>query len=240
MHPSARVVIFLGPPGSGKGTQGALLSSALDVPAISTGDMLRQECDSRSKLGQAVRDVLASGQLVSDDLVNQVVHKRLRQPDCKRGCILDGYPRKVSQARYLDQTLAKLDMPGPVVFNFEIAPEAILSRLSRRLQCPQCRRIFSSNENTNGHEPVCDRDGAKLIHRADDNPATVRERLRVYEQNAAELVRYYSRGEYHRIDASRTPAEVSQKILRILNSGGFKKAPARQTQMAAEVRYFGM
>ncbi len=92
MHPSARVVIFLGPPGSGKGTQGALLSSALGVPAISTGDMLRSECDSGSQLGRAVREVLASGQLVSDDLVNQVVNKRLRQSDCKRGCILGRLP----------------------------------------------------------------------------------------------------------------------------------------------------
>jgi adenylate kinase len=240
MHPRATVVIFLGPPGSGKGTQSALLSSALEVPAISTGDMLRQECDSGSPLGQAVRDVLASGQLVSDELVNQVVNKRLRKPDCKRGCILDGYPRTISQARYLDQVLAKLEAPSPVVFDFTIEPEAILSRLSRRLQCPQCRRIFSSNASVNGHEPVCDRDGTKLMHRADDNPDTILERIRLYEQNAAELVRHYSRGDYHRINASRTPAEVSENLLQILNSGAFKKAPGRQGHMAAHAMNLGI
>lgn len=238
MAARARVVLFLGPPGSGKGTQGSLLSSALDLPAISTGDMLRHECDSGSKLGQAVRNVLASGQLVSDDLVNQVVNKRLRQPDCKRGCIFDGYPRTVSQARYLDRALVKLDMPSPVVFDFEIAPEAILSRLSRRLQCPECRRIFSLNAN--GQEPVCDRDGARLIHRADDNPTTILERLRLHQQNAAELVGYYSRREYHRIDASRPPEEISETIVGILNSGGSKKAPARQPHIAARARYVGI
>jgi adenylate kinase len=131
-------------------------------------------------------------------------------------------------------------MPGPIVFDFEITPEAVLSRLSRRLQCPQCRRIFSSNENAHGPELVCDRDGAKLMHRADDNPTTIVERLRLHQQNAAELSNYYSRGEYHRIDASRTPAEISENLLRILNSGTSKKAPARQTHVAAQAQYLGI
>lgn len=237
MRGHARVVIFLGPPGSGKGTQGALLSAALGIPAISTGDMLRSECDSGSELGKAVREVLASGRLVNDDLVNRVVSKRLRHADCKRGCILDGYPRTVSQARYLEAELAKLNLPGPVVFDFEIAAEAILSRLSRRLQCPRCRRIFSSNGSANGHEPVCDRDGATLMHRADDNPATILERLRLHEQNAAELVGHYSRAEYYRVDASLTPAEVSKELLRLLNAAVSKRMPPHQARIGTQPRY---
>jgi adenylate kinase len=216
MYSSGKVIIFLGPPGSGKGTQAARISSTLDVPAISTGEMLRRECHSGSQLGTLVQTVLASGQLVSDSLVNQVVASRLSQHDCSHGCILDGYPRTVSQARFLDTLLAGLKMPRPIVFDFDVQSEELVARLSRRRQCPECGRIFSLDGCEISAELFCDRDGARLVQRNDDNPASVRERLRLYTQNARELARYYGSKDYYRISATRNPAEISGELLSIL------------------------
>jgi len=109
-------IILIGPPGSGKGTQAGHLSPALGIPAISTGDMLRHECQSGSSLGRAVQAILASGRLVSDELMNEVIASRLKQVDCERGFILDGYPRTVAQARFLSRLLKNLNMPDPTIF----------------------------------------------------------------------------------------------------------------------------
>lgn len=127
-----KVIILLGPPGCGKGTQAARLSACLRVPAISTGEILRQECQSGSALGQAVEAILRSGQLVGDSLMNQVVASRLGQVDCVGGCILDGYPRTAAQARFLDRLLRRLRMPSPVVLEFFLPAEEIVKRLSIR------------------------------------------------------------------------------------------------------------
>lgn len=215
-HAQCQFVIFLGPPGSGKGTQAARLSSELRIPAISTGEMLRRECQSGSPLGRAVQSVLASGQLVSDDLMNQVVASRLRERDCRSGCILDGYPRTICQARFLDALLAGSQRRRPIVVEFEISCDEIVARLGRRRQCAECGCIFSIDPNTEPGELVCERDGSPLVQRSDDNPDTVRERLRLHERNAADLVRYYRDQDYHRICATRTPDDICDELLNIL------------------------
>jgi adenylate kinase len=219
----AKVIILVGPPGSGKGTQAALISPALGIPTISTGEMLRRECQSGSALGRSVQSILASGQLVSDDLMNQVISSRLREVDCHRGFILDGYPRTVSQARFLSRLLTALGMPHPVVFHFDISNENVVSRLTRRLQCAECGRIFSMNSHLmNGDSAdramLCDRDGSKLLHRADDSAPSIRKRLRLYEENVARLARYYRNRQCHRICANRGPQEISNELLTILRS----------------------
>src|ERR1700761_2196646 len=135
MPNQSTLIILLGPPGAGKGTQAARLSSALGVPAISTGEMLRQSVQSRSELGKLVESAMASGQLVSDELMNQVVADRVRRNDCQSGCILDGYPRTVAQARFLEGELNRLEMPEPIVFNLDLQIEKVIRRLSRRRQC---------------------------------------------------------------------------------------------------------
>lgn len=216
MRISAQVIIFLGPPGSGKGTQAARLSAELGIPAISTGDMLRRECQSGSSLGRSVKSVLDSGQLVSDDLINQVVASRLGQRDCEQGCILDGYPRTISQARFLDRLLKKLHLPKPVIFDFEIDCEQVVARLSRRRQCAACGRTFTVAANAQGQDAFCDQDGTKLVQRSDDDPATVRARLKLYQQNAGELVHYYAAQNYHRIGATGRPEDISAALLRAL------------------------
>lgn len=199
MYATGQIVVLLGPPGSGKGTQASRLSAALAIPSISTGEMLRRECLSGSPLGQAIKTVLDSGKLVSDELINQVVASRLAECDCEDGCILDGYPRTVSQARFLDDLLISRNMPAPIVFDFEIECEEILARLSRR-------------------------------QRADDTPATICERLRVYEQNAAELVRYYSGESLYRIQAARAPEAITEELLRILDESNSLRSSSQAAQ----------
>jgi len=196
MKMSAKVIVFLGPPGSGKGTQAARLSTALGIPTVSTGEMLRRECQSGSDLGNQVQNVLASGRLVSDDLINRTVANRLLQRDCELGCILDGYPRTVAQAQHLDSLLANLDLPAPVIFDFEVSCEEVVARLDHRRQC---------------------------VQRTDDHPATVRERLRLYEENAAEMIRYYQARRFHRIQASGLPDEIFDEIIGALAS--YRPAP---------------
>jgi adenylate kinase len=231
MHSRSQVIIFLGPPGSGKGTQAARLSAELAIPSISTGEMLRRECQSGSPLGLTVKAILASGQLVDDDLVNQVVASRLRTCDCNPGCILDGYPRTISQARFLDALLDSMNWRRPVVFDFQIPTEEIVSRLGRRRQCVQCGRSFSVDTEADPAELLCDRDAAPLVQRTDDNPETVRERLRQYERYAAELVGYYRSRNYHRISAARSPEEISDQLFQIIGT----KWPVPALSRAASV-----
>ena len=236
MHRRGRIVILLGPPGSGKGTQAARLSVGLGIPAISTGEILRRECESGSSLGKAVQSVLASGQLVSDDLINQVVARRLGREDCARGCILDGYPRTVPQARFVQQLLRNLKMPCPVVFDFEIQPQDVVGRLSRRRQCSECGRITTVEDGPTT-ELVCDRDGSKVVQRADDNPATVRERLKLYNQNAGELVAFYAKRDVYQICAARTPEQVSDEVLGILGQRAFAAAVGNRSRRLARPQY---
>jgi adenylate kinase len=232
-HAQCQFVIFLGPPGSGKGTQAARLSAELGIPAISTGEMLRRECRTGSRLGRAVHNILTTGQLVNDDVMNQVVASRLREQDCRSGCILDGYPRTLSQATFLDGLLAEMRKRRPVVFDFVISPEEIVARLGRRRQCAECGRIVSVAPDFDGAELVCERDGSLLVERADDNPDTVRERLRQYERNAADLVDYYRNQDYHRIAATRAPHEICDELLNTLAANWSTPVLSRAARAAA-------
>lgn len=216
MRNSATVIIFLGPPGAGKGTQAARLSAALGLPAVSTGEMLRQTAACGSVLGKTVQKLMAAGQLVRDDLINQVVERRLRQSDCDSGCVLDGYPRTACQARFLESLLRRLEMPAPVVFDFQLTAEYVIERLSHRRQCPQCGHI--SSIDLSAGPSYCDRDGTLLVQRVDDNPAAIRQRLNLYKATFADLVSYYRTRNYHEIDASRTPDEVAAELLAVLDT----------------------
>lgn len=216
---SGQIIIFLGPPGAGKGTQASRLSAEFGIPAISTGDMLRRECQSGSKLGRTIEQVLASGELVGDDLVNRVVAARLRHFDCRRGCILDGYPRTLSQAVFLNSLVARMNLPLPVIFDFDLDPHDVIARLARRRQCAVCGRAVSVDPNAPKGELFCDRDGAPLVQRNDDTPAVIHERLRQYRHNTGELVRFYSGANYHRLVATGTPDQVSETLFATCDSG---------------------
>ncbi len=208
MQDHAHVVILLGPPGAGKGTQSARLSAALEIPAISTGEILRSECQSGSDLGREVETVLARGELVDDQTMNKLVTRRLQESDCVRGCILDGYPRTVAQARYFDN----LNFAVPRIFDFIVSARDVISRLGGRKYCPACGQTFTASQ-------VCSRDGSPLIQREDDKPAVIRERLRVYRRNMDKLVRFYQSKNYHPIHATRAPDMVFQELLNLLDAG---------------------
>ena len=236
-HTRTHWVVLLGPPGCGKGTQAGRLSAELRIPAISTGELLRRECQSGSPLGRAVQSVLASGRLVSDDLINQVVASRLLEHDCRNGCILDGYPRTLSQARFLDGVLAGSQKCRPAVFDFQISSEEIVARLDRRRQCAQCGRIFSVDPDTHPAELVCESDGFPLVRRVDDNPETVRERLHQHARNTTELVRYYRDQDYHPIRATRSPVDICEELLNILAANWSTPVLSRAAAVRAEASF---
>jgi adenylate kinase len=215
------VIVLLGPPGAGKGTQAERLSSSLRIPAISTGDILRQECRSGSALGLEVQSLMETGQLVKDELVQEVVAHRLAQPDCAQGCILDGFPRTAAQARFLDRFLAGSALTAPVVFDLAITPQVLIDRLSSRRQCPMCARTYNTAP---GGSNRCSHDATELIVRNDDQPATIRRRLDIYADNTSEIVRFYQNRGYHRLDASQPVEKVTGRLMTLLGEIGSQRS----------------
>ncbi len=205
------VLLLFGPPGSGKGTQAARVTRALGIPAISTGNMLRAECDAETQLGREAAAVLKRGGLVGDSLVNRILAARLDQPDCRDGFLLDGYPRTVAQAQYLDRLLPSLGHPSPVVIHLDVPHSTLVKRLSSRRQCPGCGRTYGTGTH-------CLDDSAPLIQRADDREEVIQERLRTYAEQTDPVVGHFRGRSYYRIDASQSPDAVFASIEDILES----------------------
>lgn len=233
MYRHSKAIVFLGPPGAGKGTQASRLSAALEIPAISTGEILRRECQSRTELGRELDNVLRSGQLVSNRLMERVVESRLSKDDCKEGCILDGFPRTADQAIFLDRLLNRLRMPSPLIFDFEVSAAELIERLKRRRQCPTCGRIYTTDCSFGGEQMLCRNDRSLLVPRADDQPAAIRERLRTHERNAAELVRYYLTRDYHPIAAAQSPDQVTAQLFDVLGLSFLAPRVAETTSLCA-------
>jgi len=213
MDDPANIIILLGPPGSGKGTQSAVLQRELNIPAISTGDVLRAEIAAGTPLGEKVKDTIGAGRLANDDLVNEVVAAQLAQPAFARGVVLDGYPRTVNQARFLDGLLAKLGFPEPLVLHLEANDETIFARLAARRQCPCCNRIYNQILRPSKDGVHCDIDGAPLIIRDDDKPAVIRDRLKAYRELSEPLIDFYRPRNYISVDGN-LPPETVFKMLR--------------------------
>jgi len=173
-------VVLFGSPGSGKGTQSKFLVQWLGIPHISTGDMLREHVRTGTVIGKAIEARMKAGSLVPDQLVNGLVFDRLRQPDCQRGFILDGYPRTPEQAAELLRVLTDSDTTE-VVINLVVDYKVIIARMAGRRVCPKCGTLYNAISNWPAHEGVCDLDGATLAVREDDRPEVVRARLEEYE-----------------------------------------------------------
>jgi adenylate kinase len=208
-------VIFLGPPGAGKGTQAARLATHLGIPRISTGDMLRDAIARGTPLGQKAAPLIEKGQLVPDDLLVGMINERLAQADAAKGYLLDGFPRTVGQAEAFGKTGDGASEPSEfTVFRFDVPHGELLKRLSGRRWCPTCQATYHIHNNPPKREGVCDKDGAAIIQREDDKETAVERRLKDYDALTAPLVEYYrKRSRVHDIDGFRAPDEVFQSLL---------------------------
>jgi len=204
------LVVFLGPPGAGKGTQAGRLSAKYGLPQVSTGDMLREAVAAGSELGRRVQSIMDAGELVDDATMEAVVEERLRQPDAHGGAIMDGYPRTRVQAESFERLLAS-GRHGAVdlVLFLEVAEETLVQRLSHRRACSQCNANYHLEFKPPATGGTCDRCGGTLVQREDDREEVVRDRLAVYRTATQPLVSYYrTRGLLYEIDGAGSIDEV--------------------------------
>jgi adenylate kinase len=183
--------VLLGAPGSGKGTQGVVLSKKYNIPQISTGDLLRAAVAAGSELGKKAKSAMDAGALVSDDIVIGLIKERISQPDAKSGYILDGFPRNIPQAQALDGMLNELNQPLQCVVLLDVPFEELMQRLTGRRTCKDCGAIYNIHFSPTEVEGHCDRCNGELFQRADDNEDTIGNRLNVYQDQTAPLVEYY-------------------------------------------------
>jgi len=184
-------LIFLGPPGAGKGTQARELAGEWHVPQIATGEMLREAVAAGTPLGREAKRIMESGALVSDEVMIGLIAERLRQPDATNGFILDGFPRTIAQAEALDRLLKELGHKLDGVLYFKVGEPELVRRLTGRRLCRQCQTAFHLISAPPRRPGICDRCGGELYQREDDSEATVRNRLGVYERQTALLLDYY-------------------------------------------------
>src|ERR1700722_10680072 len=202
-------MVLFGSPGSGKGTQAKLLKECLQVPHISTGDMLRERVAQGTELCLRVAAKMQSGALVLDDVVNEMVANRLSEPDAANGFILDGYPRTIPQAQFLSEWLDRRGI-REVVIHLAVDYNSIIARLTGRRQCPLCGTLYNIGTRPPKVEGVCDLDGTKLVIRNDDREEVIRERLSAYERQTRPVLEYYRKAgrELLEVDASSHPPDV--------------------------------
>ncbi len=217
-------IVLLGAPGSGKGTQSKGLAGRYGIPQIATGDLLRDALASGSELGRRAKEAMDAGRLVSDEIVLAIIRERLRQDDAKAGFVLDGFPRNVAQARALDRLLQNLAQPLDAVLLLEIDPDALIQRLTGRLTCPTCGRVYNQYTKPPKIEGQCDADGTELTHRSDDNETTIENRLRVFESHTRPVIDFYEQqNKLVTVDAEGEIPEVTRRINQALKPFGSKQ-----------------
>ncbi len=206
-------IVLLGPPGIGKGTVAVKLSRKLRIPHIATGDMLRENVSEKTKLGIEAKSYMDRGLLVPDEVVIRMVEERLKKSDCKKGFILDGFPRTINQA---EEIVKKIKI-GKVV-NLQADDEVIIQRLSRRRVCGKCGSIYHLDYIKPKKEGICDKCPGELYQREDDKPAAIKERLRVYREKTEPLIGYYrGKGILADVDGSGTPEEEFELVLKAVS-----------------------
>ncbi|MBI4565273.1 MAG: adenylate kinase [Planctomycetes bacterium] len=206
-------LIFVGPPGSGKGTQAKRLAERRGVPHISTGDLLRDAVRRGTDVGKQAEEIMKAGKLVPDALVIRVMEDRFRSGDCEKGFILDGFPRTLGQAEALDRMLERVRMPIQVVVLFLVGDEAVLERITGRRSCPVCQTPYHTRFVPPRIPDRCDRDGAALVQRPDDSEEKVRVRLEKYREETEAVIPYYERrGLVRRIDGEVDPDRVFEAL----------------------------
>jgi len=216
---ATKALVLFGPPGSGKGTQAKMLTQSLRFPHISTGDMLREHIAAGDAIGIKVRDILKAGNLVSDDLVNEMVTERISRADCESGFILDGYPRTLRQAEMLRGLLESLSIE-PIVVHLRVDQNKLVSRLTNRRQCPQCGTLY----NVLLKPPIvpgrCDIEGARLVIREDDKEQVIRQRFDAYEKQTRPVLEFFrSGGSFYEIEASEAAPDVIFRAIELFLQG---------------------
>ena len=212
-----RAVIFLGPPGAGKGTQAKELAKKYGVPHLSTGDMLREHVSQGTPLGLEAKPIMARGDLVPDSLVLKMVRERIERPDCSHGFVFDGFPRTVAQAQYLGVLLRSHGYRTALVIYFAIDPALVLRRITGRRMCKVGGEIYNVFERPTKVPGRCDNDGGELEQRPDDREEIVGPRLQAYEKQTKPLVAYYRRlGRLHDVDAAKSVDEVTRQVMEIV------------------------
>jgi len=209
--------ILLGPPGAGKGTQAKMLTERYGVPQVSTGDILRAAVAAGTPLGKEAKAYMDRGALVPDEVVIGIVRDRLGEPDCRKGYLLDGFPRTVAQAEALSRMLKKLGAPLPRVASLEVGEEELVKRLSGRRTCPACGEPFHVESHPPRVEGICDKCGGRLIQREDDREETIRRRLQVYRKETEPLIGYYqNQGLLKTVNGLGEAGEVFARVSRAL------------------------
>ncbi|HVH87387.1 MAG TPA: adenylate kinase [Terriglobales bacterium] len=214
-------IILLGAPGAGKGTQARQIVERFGVPQISTGDLLRENVKLGTELGKQAKAVMDTGKLVSDDVVNDMVAERVARPDCARGYILDGFPRTVGQAEWLDGFLAARGSKLPLrVIKISVNYDKLIQRLTGRRTCPICGTIYNIYTNPPKADEACDKEGARLTFRKDDSEEAIGTRLKAYEKETLPLTEYYRRrGILTEIDGDLPPERVTGELFGVLEKG---------------------
>jgi adenylate kinase len=210
----SKIIVLMGAPGAGKGTQARLLQERLHLPQISTGDIFRALKNAQTPLAQEVRGIMERGQLVPDELTIRLVKERTAQDDCRNGYILDGFPRTPAQAVSLEKLAAEQGKQIVAVL-IDVPRELLEQRMTGRRNCPVCGEIYNIYFKPPKHDNVCDfHPEAQLVHRADDNVETVKARLETYEEQTRPLVEYYkSANLLNIVDGTREPVEIYEEIV---------------------------
>jgi len=208
-------IIMLGPPGAGKGTQAVRLAKRLNLPHISSGDILREAVKKGTPLGKQAEEFMKRGELVPDSIILELLKEEMEKE--KKGFILDGFPRNPDQAKKLDQILLEKGKKIDAVFNLQVKEETVIERLSGRLICPKCGKIYGKSDRAYSTR-ICESCGTKLSKREDDNPVTIRNRIRVYLKHTYPVIEYYKkRGVLHDIQGEGSPEEIFKRIQEALN-----------------------
>ncbi len=211
------ILILLGAPGVGKGTQGALISKEYGIPQISTGDILRSEVRNETELGKKAKVYMDKGELVPDNIIIDMMEKRIKEEDCKNGFILDGFPRTVAQAEAFDKMLEKNGLKLDKVLLIDVPEDEIIARLTGRRVCPNCGAVYHIRNNPPKKEGICDKCGTALIQRDDDTEEVVKNRLEVYKKNTLPLIEYYTKaGKLVKVDGTGEIDEIFSRIKNIL------------------------
>jgi len=213
-------IVLLGPPGGGKGTQAQKLIDKYKIPQVSTGDLFRAAVKNQTELGKKAKAYMDKGQLVPDEIVIGMVKERLSQDDCKKGFILDGFPRTIAQAEALDKMLLDLKMKLDSVVEIEVPDPEVVKRLSGRRTCTRCGAMYHVVFNPSKKEMKCDKCGGDLYQRDDDNEKTINQRLQVYHNQTAPLIDYYKKREiFKKVEGMGDINDIFKKVVKVLEAG---------------------